>query len=187
MSAAGSALLAPSDSLVAPVLVGLTDADAAAQQLDMAWRAASDSVPLSRPLLNVVGVAPGERKAKVHPIRHTRALHQRTSPVWPHIARLCDGRAGDDGEETWERWRWMIKARSALNTAFRADLPEHPAVVLIDVPSFRMSSGRVLQAGELALFRHLVVTGLLALCPSAQAVGGLSSWDDDWWAEAPAG
>lgn len=130
---------------------------------------------------------PGERKARVHPIRHTRALHQRGSSLYPYVARLCDGRPGDGSDETWERWRWQVQARSAQNTAYRADLPEHPAVVLIDAASYRMAGGSVLQAAELALFRHLVVSGLLALCPSAQPVGGLSSWSDNWWAEASAG
>ncbi len=146
--------------------------------LQVAWAAAAASVPATKPMLNVRTEA-----GKVQAVAAVRSVQHRAGDKCLRVARMCDMRPAEIPVRTWANWRWEVSARAVTDAASEAGGP--PAVIRLEVTRYRITSGRVQSAVELALFRHLVVSGFRAADPGLTVVGGQHDWDDEWWRIPP--
>lgn len=163
------------ESILGPLLIGLTTTPDDAQIVDNVWRTAADSVPTTLPVLNVrVGKATQQQK-------HQRRVLTAKGTDYLKLAQLCDIRGQEPSEESWKRWRWMVAAKVAADDAARELVGPGRMAFRIDVLSYRLQAGMVLGAQQLALFRHYVVIGFHALDPSLVVFGGQHGWQDNWW------
>jgi hypothetical protein len=163
------------ESVLGPILIGLTTTPHETQLIDEVWRAAADSVPTTLPVLKVqVGKA-------TQPQKHQRRVLVAKGTDYLKLAQLCDARSQESSDETWKRWRWMVAAKIAPDDATRQLAGAGRTPIRIDVTSYRIQAGMVLGAQQLALFRHYVVAGFSALDPSLVVFGGQHGWQDSWW------
>lgn len=172
---------AAADSVLAPVLVGLQSSVDPLDLLRLAWTSAAQSLPDTRPILNVVL----DRGAKPQQITHTRQILSGSSTSYPQVGRLCDMRPQEKVADSWPRWRWEVGACVVTDRTLTALVPDADAVLRLDVTQYRLTAGQVQQAVELALFRHYLVSGLQAIATDVVVTGGLHDWHDEWWPEAP--
>jgi hypothetical protein len=162
------------ESILGPILIGLTATRHDAQLIDDVWRTAADSVPTTVPVLNV-------QVGKVNqPQKHQRSVLTAQGTDYLKLAQLCDIRSQEPSEESWKRWRWMVAAKVAADDAARQLAGQGRTPIRIDVISYRLQAGMVLGAKQLALFRHYVVS-FHALDPSLVVLGGQHGWQDNWW------
>jgi hypothetical protein len=163
------------ESILGPILIGLSTTAGDAQLLDDVWRAAADSVPTTMPVLNVqVGKA-------TQPQKHQRRVLTGQGTDYLKLAQLCDIRSQEPSDESWKRWRWMVAAKVAPDDAARQLVGQGRTPIRIDVVSYRLQAGAVQGAQQLALFRHCVVSGFHALDPGLVVLGGQHDWQDNWW------
>lgn len=169
---------ASSTSILAPLLLGIHTAgiDSRVNVFELAWQAAADAVPVSAAVLTVA-VA----RNQTQQIRHTRQITTvNGSNTYAYTARLTDRRSGEKATAAWSRWRWEVSAL-VVKRGYQSIVGNADQVVRVDVTRSRLLAGAVQQAHELALFRHLIVTGLQAMDPDLVVLGGQHSWDDSWW------
>lgn len=175
MTAAFPAL---TESVLGPVLIGLTTTPQDSQLIDDVWQAAASSVPSTMPVLKVlVGRAS-------QPQKHRRTVLTGTGTGYLKLARLCDVRGKEAASESWERWRWTVAVKVVPDDATRQLVGPGRTPVRIDVVSYRLQAGKVVDAQQLALFRHYVVAGFQSLDPSLVVHGGQHDWHDGWWPPA---
>lgn len=163
------------ESVLGPILVGITTPSHDLQVLDEVWRTAADSVPTTMPLLNVL-VGKGTQAQ-----RHRRRVLTGHGTHYLKLAQLCDIRDNEPAHESWERWWWMVSAKVAPDDGGQRLVGSSRTPIRVDVTSYRLEGGKVLEAQQLALFRHYVVIGLQAIDPCAVVVGGQHDWQDNWW------
>ena len=165
-------------SLLAPVLIGLTTTEHDAEHIENAWLAATLSIPMTRPVLKVAGAA----NTKAQPVSHLRLMaHGTGGNTYQHIARLCDRRPDEGGTTYWPRWRWELGLRRTPNNDHTKLIGIDRTALRLDVLSYRLTEGLILEAHQLALFRHYVIAGLQAIDPSLILHGGQHDWHDNWW------
>lgn len=169
---------AATDSILAPILLGLSTTVKELDVLTIAWLAATMSIPLTKPVLGVV-----TSKRTVEQIVHSRYVSTGSSQGYAHVARLVDYRPGEEPADAWARWRWELAA-SVVTDHSQAQLVGDPQTTIrLDVTKYRLSAGKLLQAQELALLRHYIVSGLRVIDPALVVIGGQHDWDDKWWPE----
>lgn len=162
------------ESVLDPILIGITTPSHDLQVLYEVWRTAADSIPTTIPFSTCRSGRPLKRKGTVaaySPDRepttsrsHSCAISGITSP------RTNPGSAGGGRSAPRSpRRRWATACRV------------QPYPIRVDVTSYRLEGGKVLDAQQLALFRHYVVVGFQAIDPRAVVVGGQHDWQDNWW------
>jgi hypothetical protein len=169
------------DSILGPILIGLTSARHDTELIDDVWRTAADSVPTTLPVLNV------QAGKGTQPLKHQRRVLTAQGTDYLKLATLCDVRSQEPSEDSWNRWRWMVAAKVAPDDGERQLVGQGRTPIRIDVTSYRLQSGAVIGAQQLALFRHFVVTGFRALDPGLVVLGGQWTWQDRWWTAARKG
>lgn len=163
------------ESVLGPILVGLTTTPRDSQFIDDVWQTAASSVPTTMPVLKVrVGKAS-------QPQKHRRVVLRGNGADYLKLARLCDARSNEPVNESWERWRWTVGVKVPPDDATRQFVGPGRTPIRIDVVSYRLQAGKVVDAQQLALFRHYVVAGFHAIDPSLVVHGGQHGWQDSWW------
>jgi hypothetical protein len=163
------------ESILGPILIGLTTPPNELEVIDEVWRSGADSVPTTLPVLKV------QAGKTSQPLKHQRRVLTGQGTDYLKLARLCDVRGNESVDESWQRWRWMVAAKLAKDDGARQLVGPGRTPIRIDVTSYRLQAGKVLEAQQLALFRHYVVVGFHALDPSLVVFGGQHGWQDNWW------
>ncbi len=168
------------ESVLAPILIGITTTERDTEVIGEVWDVAAFSVPVTSPVLKVlVGKAS-------QPLKHSRRVITGVSVGGDYIklAQLCDVRGDEPAAESRKRSRWMVGVRIAPDDVSRQLVGPDRTPIRVDVMGYQLQAGRVLEAQQLALFRHYVVAGFQALDPAAVVLGGQHDWRDDWWSTA---
>lgn len=170
-----AAFPALAESVLGPVLIGLTGTSREPELIDEVWRTAAASVPTTMPVIKV------QAGKGAQPQKHQRRVLTGQGPDYPVVARLCDARNQEPADETWKRWQWEAGARMAPDDGTRQLVGPGRTAIRVDVTCYRLRAGEVLCAQQLALFRHYVVVGFHALDPGLVVLGGQHGWQDSWW------
>lgn len=166
--------LRDSRSLLTPLLIA---SPVASSRLSVVFHNLEGLVPVT----TVVRKVKVGRKAV--PTAHARrTIHLRPEgDSYNFLVRCCDCAPDEDLAASLQKWRWEIGI-VPLKPAFFADVvPAGHEVVRLDVTRFRLESGGVAAAPQLALFRHLFVEGYLSIDPRTLVLGGQRDWRAEWW------
>jgi hypothetical protein len=171
------------DSVLAPLLIELHTDRVTDDLIDTAWLSATVSIPMTRPVLNV---ATGNNQTAA--VKHLRLIARGTGgSSYSHIARLCDSRPDEASTDYWPRWRWEVGLRRVPKAAGSTTLvgPDRKAL-RFEVLNYRLTEGFILDAPQLALFRHYLIAGLRGIDPDLVVQGGQHNWQHSWWSDAEA-
>lgn len=163
------------ESVLGPLLIGFAATAHDTDLIDEVWRVAAESVPTTMPVMNV-----REGKTTVGR-KHKRKILTGTGTDYLKLAKLCDIRGDEPADESWKRGHWMVSAKLAPDDGTRQYLGPGRTCIRVDVTSYRLQAGQVLEAQQLALFRHYVVAGFQAIDPTVVVLGGQHDWQDNWW------
>jgi hypothetical protein len=169
-----------SESLIAPVIVGVHRDNSPIDYLKLAVDGAISAIPTVRTQLNVLF----QGKKQVEAVEHLRRPFSGTDKSGAFIIRLCDQRPGESFSDVWPRWRWEVSCKVLDYGEQPVPIPGVSTTLSLAVTRFQLNEGRIDSAIQLALFRHLWVQGLRGVDPQLVVGGGHHDWDVAWWSTA---
>jgi hypothetical protein len=171
-----AAIIADSDSLLAPILIGFRPPKGL-DVIGLLWGTAAKSIPkavIHRKRLQ-------GRKALVTPHVRTVQYTTDTGSSTYRTSAKCGDIYDSNGTPTVNGWEWDVGLCHLNEGCYGGVIPNGHSIVRLDVRSFRLANHGLVAAPQLALFRHLVVERFRALDPRAIVVGGQREWRPEWW------
>jgi hypothetical protein len=179
-SAASAALpeaLQPSQSILAPILVGFQAAETGKTIVPSVSTACNVVPAVTLMRKHLVG-----RKAVIAP--HTRSVVWVHNAEWPDyniIARCVDQGPEQTLGDAFKSWIWEVSVLPIKEGAHPGLIPEDWEQVRLDVTRYRIQNQGVLGAHQLVLFRHLFVESFRAIHRDAVVFGGQHDWSPERW------
>ncbi len=181
-TAAPHAPLASSDSLLAPLLVGLPGAD----HSDLLASIVS-TVCNVVPAVTVMRKRMEGRKAVAAAFTREVVYRHDGAVNFKMLARCIDRAPGEEPSRSFARWTWEVGFLAFDEGTAPAPLAADYRAYRADVTRFKLKSHGLVGAQQLAMLRHLLADAFTAVDPQAIIVGGQSDWEPAWWPNPAAG
>jgi hypothetical protein len=160
-------ILSEPDSILGPVLLGFRSPYPDGLFPAQVWTVAAHSVPA----ITILRKEGKGRKAKAVPYRRC-VLRWEATGGYNYVARCCDRGPNERKDPAGSRWLWEARLL-VLKPGVYDDLIRPPLTAMrLDVTRYRFRNKMVLAAGQLALFRHLVIDATRGLDSDAIVIGG---------------
>lgn len=166
------------DPVVSPLLIGYRPPHDRYLGLTDAFNRACGALPATRSV----------RIVKSGVLKNARIATSREAVSVPGVdgqsarrARLVDRGETESVADAVNRWVWEVSYAVFERGVLAPTIEEDAVPVVLDVTRFKIREGGVVAAAQLALFRHLFVSGLRCLDPGLVVVGGQHAWDESMW------
>jgi hypothetical protein len=165
-----------SDSLLTPLIIGYQRPHSKYSGVSDAFVRASQAVPATKST-RVVGPRIGSKKFACS---REVVLAPGLEGLYPRRALLMDRPVSDPPPQLSDPWLWEVGFILPKPGSIRRLDPGLMPVVL-ETSRFKVTSGALEGAVQLALFRHLFVASLRCLDANLTVLGGTDRWDVSMW------